>query len=355
MSKVINNKSIAVLIVFALLFSLTLVGCGTSTPVNSPANPSTSAPVAATKVIQVGHVSTADIQDPYHRFAVKFGENVEKASNGSIKIKVISGGQLGQEREMFEGMQLGTVDMGIMTNSYVSNFVRQVALFDLPFIFPDYDTANTILDGPVGQKVLDSFKGSKVTPLAWGVGGFRQLVTNGSGVRTPADLAGKKIRSMETKMYMNTYKALGVNAVPMAFSETIPGLQQKTIDGVDLPITVLAANRFYDVAKYISLTGHFYSPLIIAISDSVWKNLTPEQQAILKKAAVDAGKEEREFIAKNEVDKLKVLKDHGMTVIDNVDHAAFQNALANFYQEQKANIGDNLVDELMAALKGLKK
>lgn len=348
-----STKSISVILLITLLISLTaLTGCGTT---DSSTKPVATTPAASTPtVIQVGHVSSDKMEDPYHRFAAKFGEYVEKESNGNIKIEVISGGQFGQEREMFEGMQLGTVDMGIMTNSYVSNFVPQVALFDLPFLFPNYDTANTILDGPVGQKVLASFKGSGVTPLAWGVGGFRQLVTNGGGVKTPQDLVGKKIRSMETKMYLNTYAALGVNAVPMAYSETIPGLQQKTIDGLDLPLSVLAANRFYDVADYISMTSHFYSPLIICMADSVWKKLTPEQQAIVTKAAVDAGNEEREFIAKNEEAKLQILKDNGMQAIEDVDYDAFQKVLVKFYDEQKTVIGGTLVDDLMAALKALK-
>ncbi len=347
MKKIIKAKSIVVLLVMALLLSLTVAGCGTSTP-TEPAGPAKNDPP---RVIQVGHVSSEDMQDPYHRFAANFSKNVEEATEGSIKIEVITGGQLGQEREMFEGMQLGTVDMAIMTNSYVSNFVKEVALFDLPFLFPDYDTANTILDGPVGQKVLGSFEGSGVTPLAWGVGGFRQLVTNGSGVRTPEDIVGKKIRSMGTDMYLATYAALGVNAIPMAYGEVIPALQQGTIDGLDLPLSVLAANRFYDVADYVSMLGHFYSPLIITISDSIWNDLSSEEQAILKQAAIDAGNEERKFIAENEVKKLKILTDNGMTAIEDVDYEAFQQAVKGLYEEQKAVIGEDLVDELMEALK----
>lgn len=346
MKKIKKTKSVTILLVMVLLLSLTVAGCGTGTA--TPAEPSKN---DSPRVIQVGHVSSEDMQDPYHRFAANFSKNVEEATDGSIKIEVITGGQLGQEREMFEGMQLGTVDMAIMTNSYASNFVKEAALFDLPFLFPDYDTANTILDGPVGQKVLGSFEGSGVTPLAWGVGGFRQLVTNGSGVRTPKDIVGKKIRSMGTDMYLATYAALGVNAIPMAYGEVIPALQQGTIDGLDLPLSVLAANRFYDVADYVSMLGHFYSPLIITISDSIWNDLSSEEQAILKQAAIDAGNEERKFIAENEVEKLKILTDNGMTAIENVDYEAFQQAVKVLYEEQKAVIGEDLVDELMEALK----
>ncbi|MFA5536401.1 MAG: TRAP transporter substrate-binding protein [Bacillota bacterium] len=349
-----RSKSLVLFLVGMLLLSLVAVaGCGNKE--GPPQTDETSTPAPAPKVIQVAHVSSPDMNDPYHRFAANFAENVAQRSNGTIKIEVITGGQFGQEREMFEGMKIGTVDMGVMTNSYASVFVPAAALFDLPFLFPDYDTANRVLDGPVGQKVLASFKGSGVEPLAWGVGGFRHLVTNGSGARVPSDLVGKKIRSMETKMYMATYKALGVNAVPMAYSETIPGLQQKTIDGVDLPLSVLAANRFYELADYISMTGHFYSPLILCMSDSVWKNLSSEQQNMVKEAAVDAGNELRDFIAENELVQLQVLKDNGMKAVEDVDYGAFQEALATFYEEQKTTIGSALVDELMAALEELKK
>jgi TRAP-type C4-dicarboxylate transport system substrate-binding protein len=129
------------------LLSLTaLTGCGSS----AASNPAPSTP-AESKIIRLAHVSSTDMGDPYHRFAAKFSEFVEKESNGSLEIEVIPGGQLGQENEMFEGMKLGTVDMGVMTNSFVSSYVKEVALFDLPFLFPDYETAHQVLDGPVGQ------------------------------------------------------------------------------------------------------------------------------------------------------------------------------------------------------------
>lgn len=302
------------------------------------------------KTLQLGFTTAANPDDPYFVFGNEFAKIVEEKSGGKLKIDLMAGGQLGQEREMFEGMQIGTVDMAIMTNAYASNFVPASGVFDLPFIFKDNETAAKILDGPLGTKVLKSYEEKNVKALAWGEGGFRHLVTMKDEVRKPADFKGLKIRCMETKTYIATYEALNANAVPMAWSETITGLQQGTIDGLDIPISVIYSNGFPEIAHTLSLTGHFYSPLIMSISLGTWNDLSEKNQKILTEAAKEAGNRNRAHNAKVEGEMLGIMESQGMTIVKDVNTPSFQETLKNFYMEQKDNIGGNYVEELLKAL-----
>ena len=304
----------------------------------------------ASKVYQIGFTTAAVEDDPYYVFAKNFSDIVAERTGGGIRIDVMGGGQLGQEGEMFSGMQMGTTDMAVMTNAYASGYVPASGLFDLPFIFKDNETAANILDGEIGQSILKEYDNYGVKALGWGEGGFRHLVTLNKAVREPADMKGLKIRCMETETYLATYPAIGVNADPMARTETITGLQQGTIDGLDIPVSVTYSNGFPDIAKYLNMTGHFYSPLLICVSGEVFDALSPEEQQILSEAAVEAGKACRENNARVEEQMLSEMEEQGMTVVRDVDLAAFREVLGDFYESRKEAIGGSYVDDLMAAL-----
>jgi hypothetical protein len=276
---------------------------------------------------------------------------VDKKTNGRIKIEVKGGGQLGQEGEMFTGMQIGTTDMAVMTNAYVSGYIPAAGLFDLPFIFKNNEEAARILDGQLGTEVLNEYEKFGIKALAYGEGGFRHLVTLKNQVRKPEDFKGLKIRCMETESYIATYAALGTNAVPMAWSETITGLQQGTIDGLDIPISVIYANGFSDIAKDLNLTGHFYSPLIICMSKKVFDSFDENDKKILIESAKEAGQICRDFNKNSESKMLEEMKAQGMEIIDDVDIQAFQNVLKDFYSKRAENIGKDYVEKLMKEIK----
>lgn len=302
------------------------------------------------KVYQIGFTTAAVADDPYFVFATKFSEIVSERTGGSIRIDVMGGGQLGQEGEMFSGMQMGTTDMAVMTNAYASGYVPASGLFDLPFIFEDSETASRILDGEIGQAVLNEYDNYGVKALGWGEGGFRNLVTLNKEVHKPEDFKGLKIRCMETESYIATYSALGTNAVPMAWSETITGLQQGTIDGLDIPVSVTYTNGFPDIAKYLNMTGHFYSPLLICTSKDIYDSLTPEEQQILTEAAAEAGTMSRENNKRVESVMIDEMEKQGMTIVRDVDIEAFQEVLGDFYTSRASAIGGTYVDDLMKAL-----
>lgn len=301
--------------------------------------------------IQIGFTTAAIDSDPYYIFAKNFSEIVDKKTNGRIKIEVKGGGQLGQEGEMFTGMQIGTTDMAVMTNAYVSGYIPAAGLFDLPFIFKNNEEAARILDGKLGIEVLNEYEKFGIKALAYGEGGFRHLVTLKNQVRKPEDFKGLKIRCMETESYIATYAALGTNAVPMAWSETITGLQQGTIDGLDIPISVIYANGFSDIAKDLNLTGHFYSPLIICMSKKIFDSFDENDKKILIESAKEAGQICRDFNKNSESKMLEEMKAQGMEIIDDVDIPAFQNILKDFYSKRSKNIGGNYVEELMKEIK----
>jgi len=223
-------------------------------------------------------------------------------------------------------------------------------VFDLPFIFSDSAIAAEVLDGELGQAVLAEYGDKGVTALAWGEGGFRHLVTMDTEVSVPADFKGLKIRCMETETYLATYAALGTNAVPMAWAETITGLQQGTIDGLDIPISVIYSNGFPDIAKYLNMTGHFYSPLLICVSNSVFDSLSAEEQEILRECAVIAGQKCRENNAAVEEPMLTEMEEKGMIINRDVNIPAFQEVLGDFYMQQASKIGGTYVEELLSII-----
>ena len=298
--------------------------------------------------LSIGYTTAANENDPYHFTASRFKEIVEKNSNGRITVNMYASSQLGSEPEMWEGMQIGTCDMAVMTNAYVSSYVRANGALDLPFIFTDLDQAREVLDGEFGQALIDNMEGTGVTCLAYSEGGFRQLCTKKAGIWMPEDLKGMKIRCMETKIYLSAYKALGVNATPMAWGELLTALQQGAVDGCDAPLSVLYTNGFPDICKYIDNVNLFYSPLPVCISTSVYKSLSEEDQNILKNAALEAAKATR---ASNDAmaEKMETdLEADGMTIIPtiDVDTQDFQKAVQPCYDEMESYIGVEWVDRI---------
>lgn len=298
--------------------------------------------------LSIGYTTASNEDDPYHITALRFKEVVEEKTGGRIVVNEYPSSQLGSEPEMWEGMQTGTCDMAVMTNAYVSSYVPANGALDLPFIFSDLTQARKIVDGEFGQALIDNMEGTGVTCLAFSEGGFRQLCTRDTEVKAPENLAGMKIRCMETKIYLSAYKALGVNATPMAWGELLTALQQGTVDGCDAPLSVLYTNGFPDICKYIDNVNLFYSPLPICISTSVLEGLSEEDQAILREAAVEAAKAARD---NNDTTAEKMEEDltsQGMTIVseEEVETEKFQEAVKPCYEEMESYIGTEWVEQL---------
>lgn len=343
-----KTKFSACVLASIMVLSLAACGGGKTGAATSSADAGSKTASGKTYTLSVGHTTAANENDPYYFTVTKFKEIVEKKTEGRITVNDYPSSQLGSEPEMWEGMQTNTCDMAIMTNAYVSSYVPANGALDLPFIFSDLKQAREILDGDFGQKLIDNMNGTGVTCLAFSEGGFRQLCTRNKAIYNPSDLAGLKIRCMETKIYLSAYSALGVNATPMAWGELLTALQQGTVDGCDAPLSVLYTNGFPDVCKYIDNVNLFYSPLPICISTQLFESFSAEDQQIL----IDAAKEAANLTRNNNDMKAKSMEDDltakGMTIIpeSDVDLDNFRKAALPCYDEMESYIGGTWVKDL---------
>ena len=238
--------------------------------------------LAAPITMKLGHIAEPD--NPYGQGADYFAKLVKERTNGEVEIQVFPSSQLGNQRDLVEGLVLGTVDMTLTGTAVMGNFVPEVAVFDLPFIFRDIPHAYKALD-TVGMELCKLGEKKGMITLAIWENGVRHMTNNRNAIRKPEDMKGLKIRVMEQPVYIKMMEVLGASPTPMAMSELYTALQKGVVDGQENPLAHIASKRFDEVQKYISLTGHTYAPEVVLISTIAWKKLTPEQQDIVLKAA----------------------------------------------------------------------
>ena len=280
-------------------------------------------------VIKLG--TTVNEQDSFQVCAEKFAELVKERTNGAYEIEIHPNGALGDERTMLESMQMGTLDMGIITSGPFVNFSSAMGVLDMPFLFANNEEAYKILDGEIGKELLATLEDADLKGLAYAERGFRNITNSKKPITNAADVAGLKLRVMENDVYTATFKALGVNAVPMAWSDALTALQQGTIDGEENPINVIYSYKLWESQKYVTLDRHSYSTAIITMSNDLFKSLPEDVQKIFEESAQEAAEYERQWVADQEADQLQEIKDHGMEVVENPDVDSFRAAVQSVY------------------------
>ncbi len=275
-----------------------------------------------------------------------FAREIQKRTEGRYKIQNFYNSALGAERESIEAVQLGTLDMVMTSTGPVPNFVPEVAILDIPFLFTSYAHARAVLDGPIGQEMLTKFESKGFKALAWGENGFRHMTNSKHPVNTPADLKGLKLRTMENPVHIMAYKGFGLIPTPMAITEVFTALQQGTVDGQENPITVIQAQKFDQVQKYLTLTGHVYSPAVILMSKGQWDKLSAADKQAFLDSAKEAVKANRARIDEDERTGVANLRSKGMQVIDNVDRSKFQEALKPVFAELGKKFGEANLDKI---------
>lgn len=303
------------------------------------AAPALSADIEPTN-LRLAHV--VNEQDGFHIAAEKFKELVEARSDGALTVEIFPNATLGDERTLLEGMQIGTVDMGVITNGPVSNFLEEMAVFELPFLFPTREDAYAVLDGPIGQELLDRLSEVNLKGLAYAERGFRNLTNSQKPVHSPEDIKGLRIRVMENPVYTDTFSALGADAVPMAWTEALTAMQQQTIDGQENPLNVIHSFKLDESQGYMTLSRHTYAPAIFVMGMPVWEKLSEDAQKIVLDAAREASAYERQQNAEAEAKQLAELKERGMEVVEDADLAAFKEAVAPVYEKYGEKFGDYL-------------
>lgn len=294
--------------------------------------------------LKLGHI--AEPENPYGQGADHFANLVKERTKGEVIIQVYPSSQLGNQRDLVEGLTFGTVDMTLTGTAVLGNFIPEVAVFDLPFVFRDIPHAYKALD-TVGMDLCKKGEGRGMITLAIWENGVRHMTNNKRPIKTPEDMKGLKMRVMEQPVYIEMMKALGASPTPMAMSELYTALQKGVIDGQENPLAHIATKRFYEVQKYISLTGHTYASEPLLISTVSWKKLTPEQQQIVRQAALDTRDWQRELCRNLEGTFLKVIKDSGKSEVnDDVDKAAFANATKSVWKLYSDKFGTTNIDAI---------
>ena len=292
---------------------------------------------AAQTVVKIGYATTKESH--YGVGSTVFCDEIEKGTQNRYKCQHFPSSALGGEREMTEAVQLGTLDIVNTSTGPIGNFVPEVKIVDIPFLFRDYDHARKVMDGPIGQDILSKFPSKGIIALGWTENGFRHMTNNKRPIVKPADASGLKMRTMENKVHMDGYRTFGILPTPMAFPELFGALQQGTVDGQENPIPVILASKFAQVQKHLSLTGHVYSPALLLMAPRTWTKLTEVDKKVFTDAAKKAGAAQRKKVNDDENSGIAQLEKDGMAVVKTVDGTAFREALTPAYVSYSKEFG----------------
>lgn len=279
----------------------------------------------------------------------RFGEELERLSEGRLTIRPHYDNALGAEREVVEGIGFGLIDMGITSTGPMGGFVNEFLLFDLPYIFTSADAAYAFLDGEHGTALAEKLEsGAGVKILGWMENGFRHNTNSVRPLNTPDDLRGIRHRTQESRVQVDTWTALGANASPMAWTEVFTALQQGVIDSQENPIPTIYDVKFYDVQDYLNLTQHVYSPAPLMMGAQLFASLSEADQAIVLEAAALAVPDQRAASQRMEEELIAEMEALGMTVT-RPDLEPFRARVQPVIDQWKDTIGADLVEAAQAA------
>lgn len=273
--------------------------------------------------------------------ADKFKELIETRSDNAVTVKIYHSASLGNETEILQQIQMGTVELGIITGGPFDTFDPIVRVLNYPFLFKDNAQADAILDGPLGDEILKSLESSGFKGLCFSENGFRNLTNNKRNVVHPDDIKGLKIRVMASSLHKSIWQALGANPTPMPWP-IYTELEQGVIDGQENPLWVMEVYKFYEIQKYMTLTRHVYSPHIDVASLNWWKGLKPEIQELVAVAMKDAAAFQRADNREKDATRLKLLAEKGMIIESNPNIEAFREKVSglndmDLYKDPKVN------------------
>jgi tripartite ATP-independent transporter DctP family solute receptor len=282
--------------------------------------------------------------------ALRMIEIINQKIGARYKISYFGSSALGAERELTEGVKLGTIDFGMTSSAAMTTFVPQLAFYDMPFLFRDSAHARKVATGVVGDKLLAAMEAADIKGLATAESGFRNMITNKTAVTKPADMASMKIRVIESPAHIAAIRAMGASPVPIAFPEVYGSLQQGVVDGLDLPIGNIAPPKLFEVTKYVSLTEHIYTPHMFIMNLALFKKMSPEDQKVVLDAAKEAADLERKINDELVVKWSDELKSKGMTIVPvtTEQKGAFAERMKPVWSQFEGRIGKGLIEEAIA-------
>ena len=289
---------------------------------------------------------------PWGKGGELWANKVRERTQGRINIKLYPGVSLiqGDQTREFSALRQGVIDMAIGSTINWSPQVKQLNLFSLPFLMPDYAATDALTQGEVGKRLFQTLDKAGVMPLAWGENGYREISNSKKPIKSPADLKGMKIRVVGSPLFLDTFTALGANPTQMSWADAQPAMASSAVDGQENPLSVFMAAKLYTVAqKHLTLWGYMNDPLVFVVNKDIWNSWTPADREIVKQAAIDAGKEQIAIARKGvvEADKplLKEIASHGVTVtqLTAAERDAFDKATRPVVDKWKGQIGADLV------------
>lgn len=293
--------------------------------------------LSADLVLKIGTVVSGD--HPENVGAREIERLIEERSNGSIDVRIFTDSQLGNQREMVEQLRSGTLEMTWVTTGFFGSWVPEMGALEIGYLFKDREHAFRAFAGPLGDEVATGVEQHGVELLGFFEAGMRHLTNSKRPINGPADLEGLKIRTPKSTYHLRTLEMMGANATPMAFNELYTAMEQGVVDGQENPLSNIYNAKFSEVNKYLALTGHLHLTHMVLYSADLWKDLTPEQQEIIRSSVIDAQQVQRDKVASDDASLLDELKKQGMEVTE-PDREAFAAKVAPLRDAAIAEFGE---------------
>ena len=307
------------------------------------------------RAIKLSYVTAKD--SPYGLGVEKLAELAARKSEGKMKIRGYSDGQLGAEVASISSAQGGVIEMTLVSTAAVSGNVKEFGLFDFPFLFSEEKEVYAVLDGPVGTQLLNKLTDKGVVGLCYWEVGFRHVTNSKRPVTKLDDFKGLKIRTIQNPVFVDVFNTLGATASPMAFTEVYPALESKALDGQETPYNVIYTSKFHEVQKYLSATKHIYGPGVVLVGKKFWDQLSGDEKKVLQESCTEARDYERKVSRDLDAKVLAEMKAKGLVVneISPEEHAKMREKVKPVIEKYTAVVGADLVKQAYAEIEKVKK
>lgn len=295
-------------------------------------------------IMRIG--TTTEPEGHYHKGLLQFKEKVEAYTGGQLRVDIFLSSQLGNERDMIEGLSLGLLEGSLSSSAPLANFSPDFLLMDFPYVVTDREKAYKVMDGPVGQAILASMDSKGVKAMGFWENGFRHVTNSKRPIVHPSDLTGLKIRTMENPIHQATFEHFGATPTPMAWGEVFLALQQGTIDGQENPLVIIDTVKVYEVQDYVSLTGHFYSPAVFLLSKQVFDSYPADIQEAIVKAEKEARDWERAYSAQLDEQLIKDMTAKGVK-FNEIDIEEWKKACQPIYDQFKDRVNPEYLKAML--------
>ncbi|KJS23514.1 MAG: hypothetical protein VR72_01485 [Clostridiaceae bacterium BRH_c20a] len=341
------KKSLSFLIIILMVVSLVLTGCGNESS-NSKQDSKVQVQEQGPEKITLKLSHPTNESHPYHIGAKKFSELVNQKTNGQVDIEIFPNNSLGGPKETAQGLQLGTIDLGIAASAHLVSYNKNFGVLDIPFLFKDPDNAHKVLDSEVGTNLGKSLEEKNIKVLGYFDGGFRNLFNSKKNIKISEDMKGLRVRVMDSEVYIDMFKAVNASPTVLPWDDLYTSIQQGIVDAGETGISQIYTQKFFEVAKNVSLTRHTYTAAPLMVSLNKFNQLPTNVQEAIIESAKEAIPFQYQANEESEKQALEKLKEEGVNIEEQVDLASFQKQVQPVWEKYRKNFGE-LIDEIIEA------